>query len=258
MTKGICSLSVVPVRTDPSHKSEQCTQLLFGEVYTVLISSADGEWLQIQSTLDAYTGWISTLQHFAVSDSYYDAYLQQQHPVCTASGNMAVAQDTSFTLLPGSILPFYRKNIFLIGHQEYNLEGNHIRMLQAEMSPAEVAVIYLKSPYMWGGKTPFGIDCSGFTQQVFRICGICLPRDAWQQASCGTAVDHLADTQPGDLAFFDNDKNRVIHVGIILEKNKIIHASGEVRTDWLDRKGIWNKDKNLYTHKLRNIQRMSN
>jgi cell wall-associated NlpC family hydrolase len=171
---------------------------------------------------------------------------------------MAVAQDTQLTLLPGSILPFYSKNIFLIGHQEYKLEGNHIRMSQAEMNLAEVAVTYLKSPYLWGGKTPFGIDCSGFTQQVFSICGIRLPRDAWQQASCGTAVDHLEDAQPGDLAFFDNDKNRIIHVGIIFEKNKIIHASGEVRIDLLDRKGIWNKDKNLYSHKLRNIQRMSN
>lgn len=256
MIKGVCTLSVIPVRTEPSDRSEQCTQLLFGELYTVLAETADSKWLQIQIAFDFYTGWISALQHFAVPDSYYEAYLQQPHPVCTANGNYVVMQDNKYMLLPGSILPFYSKNKFTIAHKEYNLEGSHIRMPDADISPVKVVVTFLGSPYMWGGKTPFGIDCSGFTQQVFRISGMQLPRDAWQQATCGVTINSLNEAQPGDLIFFDNDKGSVIHVGIILEKNKIIHASGEVRIDHLDTQGIWNEDRNIYTHKLRNIQRM--
>jgi gamma-D-glutamyl-L-lysine dipeptidyl-peptidase len=256
MQRGICPLSVIPVRTEPSDRSEQCTQLLFGEVYTVLAATEDGKWLQIQTAFDAYTGWISAIQHFAVPDSYYEAYLQQPHPVCTANGNYVVEQEGTYMLLPGSILPFYSGNKCFIGSKEYNLEARYIRMPGAAVNLPEVAVMYLKSPYLWGGKTPFGIDCSGFTQQVFRICGIHLPRDAYQQATCGTTVDRLEDTKAGDLVFFDNDRGKVIHVGILLEKNKIIHASGQVRIDHLDTQGIWNNDRKIYTHKLRNIQRM--
>jgi gamma-D-glutamyl-L-lysine dipeptidyl-peptidase len=258
MIRGVCSLSVIPVRTEPSDRSEQCTQLLFGELYTVLAETEDKKWLQIQIAYDSYTGWISAIQHFAVPDNYYEAYLQEQHPVCSGYGNYILEQGHKYMLLPGGVLPFYTKNKIRIGSKEYNLEGSHIRMPHAAISLIKVAAMYLKSPYMWGGKTPFGIDCSGFTQQVFRIGGIPLPRDAWQQATCGTPIDHLDNTRPGDLVFFDNDKGRIIHVGIIIEKNKIIHASGEVRIDQLDTQGIWNKDRNIYTHKLRNIQRMSN
>ena len=257
MSKGICALSVIPVRTEPSDRSEQCTQLLFGEVYRVLAQTEDKKWLQIQLSFDSYTGWISTIQHFAVSDSYYEAYLQQQHPICTDYGNYVVQQPYKYMLLPGSVLPFYTKNKCTIGNKEHNLEGTNIRMPDAAINLIDIATLYLKSPYMWGGKTPFGIDCSGFTQQVFRMGGVALPRDAWQQATCGTPIDHLENTMPGDLVFFDNDKGKVIHVGILVEQNKIIHASGEVRIDYLDTQGIWNQDRKLYTHKLRNIQRMT-
>jgi hypothetical protein len=185
--------------------------------------------------------------------------LQQQHYICTETGNFAVEPESKYMLLPGSILPFYSNNKFSIGHKEYNLEGNKIRMPHADIDWKKAAMTFLKSPYLWGGKTPFGIDCSGFTQQVFRMCGIHLQRDAYQQATQGAVIENLSEAQPGDLAFFDNEKNRITHVGIILETNKIIHASGEVRIDKLDTQGIWNKDRNTYTHKLRNIQRiMSN
>jgi gamma-D-glutamyl-L-lysine dipeptidyl-peptidase len=114
----------------------------------------------------------------------------------------------------------------------------------------------LNSPYLWGGKTPFGIDCSGFTQMAYKLAGIKLRRDAWQQAEQGHTINLLEETEPGDLAFFDNDEGNIVHVGIILRDHKIIHAAGKVRIDSIDHYGINNKELKKYTHKLRLIKRM--
>ena len=119
------------------------------------------------------------------------------------------------------------------------------------------ALIYLNTPYLWGGRSPFGIDCSGFTQVVYRLQGISLPRDAYQQAEIGTTLSFIEESEPGDLAFFDNNEGKIIHVGIILENNHIIHASGKVRIDRIDQQGIFNKEKGQHTHKLRLIKSIS-
>ena len=111
-----------------------------------------------------------------------------------------------------------------------------------------IALKYLYAPYLWGGKTPFGIDCSGFTQMVFRICGYSLFRDAWQQASQGKAVRQIEEIVPGDLAFFKNAEERIVHVGIALGDNKIIHASGRVRIDKISREGIISTPKRVKKH----------
>mgnify|MGYP003978580471 FL=1 len=118
----------------------------------------------------------------------------------------------------------------------------------------ENAMMYLNSPYLWGGRTPFGIDCSGFTQMVYRLQGIDLPRDAYQQAEVGTTLSFVEESEAGDLAFFDNAEGKVIHVGIILDNNHIIHASGKVRIDRIDQQGIFNKEEGKHTHKLRLIK----
>jgi cell wall-associated NlpC family hydrolase len=120
----------------------------------------------------------------------------------------------------------------------------------------ETALQYLNTPYLWGGKTPFGIDCSGFTQQVFKICGYKLPRDAYQQALLGKIVSDIEDAAPGDLAFFTNTQGRVYHVGIILEDKQIIHASGKVKIDRIDENGIFDVENNVYTHPLSLIRRI--
>ena len=116
--------------------------------------------------------------------------------------------------------------------------------------------MYLDAPYLWGGRSPFGIDCSGLVQMTYKLSGIKLPRDAGQQASCGTTINLLSEAQAGDLAFFDNEEGIITHVGIILPNNQIIHASGRVRVDSLDHEGIYNVKKKQYSHKLRLIKRI--
>ena len=116
------------------------------------------------------------------------------------------------------------------------------------------ALIILNAPYVWGGRSPLGIDCSGLTQIVYRLQGIDLPRDAYQQAKVGTTLSFIEESEVGDLAFFDDKEGKVIHVGIILEDNHIIHASGKVRIDRIDQQGIFNSEIGKHTHKLRLIK----
>jgi cell wall-associated NlpC family hydrolase len=115
---------------------------------------------------------------------------------------------------------------------------------------------FLNVPYLWGGKTPFGIDCSGFSQIVVRCIGINLHRDAYQQAEQGKVVSFLEEVQTGDLAFFDNEEGRITHVGIMLNSHSIIHASGKVRLDNIDSYGILDAENRNYSHKLRIIKRL--
>jgi cell wall-associated NlpC family hydrolase len=117
-------------------------------------------------------------------------------------------------------------------------------------------MLFLNSAYLWGGRSIFGVDCSGFCQTVFRFIGIPLLRDAYQQASQGEAIGFLEETKLGDLAFFDNEEGRITHVGMLLDQDTIIHASGRVRMDTIDHLGIVNVDTGLHTHKLRIIKRM--
>ena len=116
--------------------------------------------------------------------------------------------------------------------------------------------LFLNTPYLWGGKTPFGIDCSGFSQMVYRINGYQLNRSAEEQSQQGDALSFIEESEPGDLAFFDNNEGVIDHVGIILKDNYIIHVNGEVRIDRIDHTGIFNTDKRLYSHQLRVIKKI--
>ena len=115
---------------------------------------------------------------------------------------------------------------------------------------------YLDTPYLWGGKSAFGIDCSGFVQQVYKMFGIKLLRDAYLQAEQGVPVQNLAQSKLGDLAFFKNENGRIVHVGMLLENHKIVHASGNVRIDIIDENGIINSETGKRTHQLSLIKRM--
>jgi cell wall-associated NlpC family hydrolase len=162
------------------------------------------------------------------------------------------------TLVQGSTLHQLSNKTFAGPSGEYHIaEGttlvpgnNHVPDI------VELAASYLKTPYLWGGRSPFGIDCSGLTQMVFKMLGIKLRRDARQQAEQGHVINLLAEAQAGDLAFFDNDEGNIVHTGILTENGQIIHASGKVRIDPIDHHGIYDKNIGKYTHKLRIIRRM--
>ncbi len=252
---GICNLSIVPCRKEPSDKSEMVTQLLFGEHFEVLEEKKS--WVLIRIAYDNYECWIDKKQFLPVKDI---KGISDETTALTTE-IVQLAEDENKGIIPillGSSLPKFKNKSFHLGKQEYSFDGE-IKFpfnKSTKVSPLGgdlegVAKWYLNTPYLWGGRSPFGIDCSGFTQMVFKLNGIKLKRDAWQQAEQGKALSFLEEAQTGDLAFFDNEDGKIVHVGIILEGGKIIHASGKVRIDKLDHQGIFNGEMKKYTHRLR-------
>ncbi|WP_223808912.1 C40 family peptidase [Rufibacter hautae] len=256
MNFGICKLSLVPVRREPSDKSEQITQLVFGECYEVL--QTQERWIQVRNAADDYEGWIDFKQHFPVPDPYFQEWRSLPHArsmdlVQTVSGEEGVTP-----IGMGSVLPFFDGMSIRVGEERmlYNGRASNPNLPYRENFLQKIALQFLRAPYLWGGKSIFGIDCSGFVQQVYGVCGHQLQRDAYQQVIHGQEVHFVSQTRPGDVAFFDNEEGRIVHVGIVLEDQRIIHASGEVRIDQLDHHGIYNRERKRYSHKLRIIKRI--
>lgn len=253
---GICRVAVAPLRTEASDKAEISTQLLFGDQVEILEQT--DKWWRIRNAYDGYEGWMDYKQlgnlnatQFLKSGNGY--FLAPATPV-----NELIAADSSkYYLAAGSDLPLYEDGFCYLGDERFKVT---FTPQQPDESPSIIKVVstalsFLNAPYLWGGKTLFGIDCSGLTQVVFKLNGIKLNRDAWQQAEQGTTVDFLQEVKTGDLAFFDNDQGRITHVGMMLNTNEIIHASGKVRIDPIDNQGIYNAELGRYTHKLRIIKR---
>jgi gamma-D-glutamyl-L-lysine dipeptidyl-peptidase len=254
---GICRLSLVPVRQNPSDKSEQVSQLLFGEHYYVFFYDKDTKWLRIKSYFDKYEGWIDNKQHTSISKEYFDHILNADFKITTDLTSTLLYKKSPLLILMGSIIPVTNTELFKIEEQfAFNGEAKAQGQRRDYEFLKTTAQRYLNSPYQWGGKSPFGIDCSGFVQMVYKICGYKLPRDAWQQAESGEQVADFTKLKPGDIAFFKNEEEKISHVGIILENNRIIHASGRVRIDNLDHTGILNIESGQYTHKLHQIKRI--
>jgi gamma-D-glutamyl-L-lysine dipeptidyl-peptidase len=253
-----CHLSIVPVRKEPSHKSELVTQLLFGETVDVL--EQKDNWCMIQGHYDGYTGWVNQLQLMETDDEEIQKLASIPLTLATDLVQIAVWNRTQmFPLVIGSRLPFYSGKSIAMGERKYQFEGNVVSLSGPRPEKLlEHAYMFINVPYLWGGRTPFGIDCSGFTQLTFKLCGIKIPRDAWQQSGEGETVNLLEESKPGDLAFFDNAEGKIVHTGIILPGNHIIHAHGQVRIDKLDHQGIYNDNQKKYTHNLRLLKRNFN
>ncbi len=255
---AICPLAQVPVRFDPSDKSEMVTQLLFGETYSIL--EERGNWLLIRIHSDNYEGWIDHKQSLPVSDEFIERINNSTNHCVTDKTAVGYCKtESTFILLgKGCLLPLLASNTFHLGHNEYTTISKG-KAIPKKFQPSKIAVTamdYLNTPYLWGGRSIMGIDCSGLVQVVYRICGLELPRDSAQQSLEGETIDFVDEVLPGDLAFFDNLAGEIIHVGIIIGPGKILHASGQVKIDSIDHNGIFSEEQGTYTHSLRIIKRL--
>jgi len=255
MRYGISELTIVPIRSNDDDKAEMISQVLFGEHFQIIESKK--KWSYIKLAHDEYKGWICNKQWIEISKETY-LELDKKEKKFTTNIIDVIQQENNQLIVMGSILPFYHKEAVTVGVKKYKFTGTYTNGYTEIDNLINNAQIYLKSPYLWGGRSPFGIDCSGFVQIVYRLNNIKLPRDAHQQVEYGTEIISVKSSKKGDLGFFSNKEGNINHVGIILENNYIIHASGEVRIDILDEKGILNRDKNIYTHKLEKIKRIIN
>ncbi len=256
MAYGICNLSIVTVRLEPSHRAEIVSQLLFGETFTIL--EIQQEWLRIRISFDDYEGWIHNSQQLEIGLPDFNELQKSNNFLSFDLVQILLNHQSIYSIVLGSTLPFFRSGSCRTNDHSFKFDGNARQPESSFGTKAliENAFMYLNAPYLWGGRSPFGIDCSGFTQMVFKLSGIPLKRDAWMQAEQGHVIHLLDETQPGDLAFFDNEEGKIIHVGILISKNRIIHASGRVRIDNIDHHGIFNTETKKYTHNLRLIKRI--
>jgi hypothetical protein len=253
MDFGISILSIVPIRSEANNRSEMTTQLIFGEHYEIIESKK--KWSKIQIAHDKYVGWISNNQIHKINKDEYKK-LEKEIPTLSTDILDIIEGDNHQPIVIGSVLPTYKSDHALINNKMYKFNGKKTQGFSQKKHLINNALIFLNTPYLWGGRTPFGIDCSGFTQIIYRLQGMKIPRDAYQQADLGTTLNFIEESEEGDLAFFDNNEGKIVHVGLIMKNNQIIHASGKVRIDKIDQKGIFNVEKNQHTHKLRIIKKL--
>lgn len=250
---GICNLANIPLRAEASDRSEIVSQVLFGEAFIILEKNKN--WVKIKLQYDDYEGWIDAKQFQEISENSFNQLAN--NPIVLNSDLVEYVTTSNGMLMPiplGSSLSFLDDTV--INKEQFSFEGLKISGVKPKSNLINTAFMYLNAPYLWGGKTPFGIDCSGFTQMVYKLNGYKILRDASQQATQGEPLSFIEESEPGDLAFFDNEEGNIIHVGIIMDNNYIIHASGKVRIDRLDHLGIFNADDNRHTHKLRVIKKI--
>ena len=255
MIFGICNLSIIPVRAEASDTSEMTSQMLFGEHFTILEKGK--YWSKIQISFDGYEGYVDNKQYEEISENLFHQLATKESMYSGEIIDFITSAKNDLITIPlGSSLPNFTNNEIVINANKYFYDGAVFSGLLNKNEIIQKAFTYLNTPFLWGGKTPFGIDCSGFTQMAYKLCGYKLCRDSKQQAKQGEVLSFIEESEPGDLAFFDNEEGEIIHVGIILNDYHIIHAHGKVRIDTLDHSGIFNADLQKHTHKLRVIKKL--
>ena len=248
MNYGICHLNMVPLRLEPSDPSEMVSQVLYGEHFKV--TEKRKKWSKIRLAHDFYEGWIDNKQFVLLTAEQYHDFEKAKKYRCLDLVTFAETEDHE--LLPLTL----GVSLKALGFFHHKFEGEKIGGLKPKSNIINLALLYLNAPYLWGGRTVFGIDCSGFTQMVYLLNGYKLLRDASQQATQGEALSFIEESEPGDLAFFDNAEGKIIHVGILLKDNYIIHAHGKVRIDRIDHTGIFNQETKSYSHTLRVLKKI--
>ena len=259
MAFGIADLSIVPIRKEQSERSEMVSQILFGELFEIL--EVTDKWYHVKSQVDGTEGWISQNMCLPVSDEFAGQY-REEPPMLTTEIFNIVTKEGDYgnkLIVAGSVLPFFNaeNQKFSIGEDTYTLmtKPRNVGMDSLRELIIEYALKYYNAPYLWGGRSPYGIDCAGLVQMVYRLAEIKLPRTVTEQVNCGQNFSFIEEALPGDLAFF-GDETEVTHVGILWEQNRVIHASGRVRVDRIDHQGIFNEDLKRYTHNLKVIKRI--
>jgi len=247
MKYGICPISVAPLRNEAKDSSEMVSQVLYGEYFKIIEERK--KWVKIRLAHDSYEGWIDIKQIIEIESDTYHQIDQTEHRFAKdLISHITHNNDSLSTITLGAQVS---SSILLAdSYQQESTPGTNKRDL------INNALLLLNSPYLWGGRTPLGIDCSGFTQLVYRLSSFELLRDASQQATQGEVLSFIEEAEEGDLAFFDNNEGTIIHVGLIMRDNYIIHAHGKVRIDRLDQSGIFNVERHLHTHKLRVIKKI--
>jgi len=255
MEQVVLLRSNTAMRAEPAENSEMVSQWLFGELATVLEKS--GKWSKIRLTVDHYEGWVDSNAARKVTE--HDRMVLKKadkHRILSTSGSVLRDGNVNILIPAGSPMPVFFGDSFELIGRPFHLTGGKCGLLSLTGdSLISTAQLFMGTPYLWGGRTQYGIDCSGFSQIVYLMHGLTLPRDASQQVKLGEEVSFVQEAKPGDLAFFHNPEGRIVHVGIVIKPEKIIHASGEVRIDTLDSTGIYNAAQAQYTHQLRIIKR---
>ncbi len=259
MAYVVAIVAVVPLRAEPAHQSEMVSQLLFGETAQILEGGQllqTGTFTKVKCLHDGYEGWCQSAQLSLIPD---ELVMRKSNAIMPDYSNKMRLNDAEMQLPFGCSLAIFQ-------NQELNLSGLSFKYEGEVFNPGQIAFdsnsvmriaqFFLNTPYLWGGRSLYGIDCSGFAQQVFGYFNVQLPRDAYQQAEMGTDIGFLAESKCGDLAYFDNKEGKITHVGIMLNENTIIHASGRVRIDYIDQAGILNKQTGERTHQLRIVKRL--
>lgn len=263
MTYGIANIAIIPLRAEPSERAEMVSQLLFGDAYSVLEVLNDK--IKIQTCDCHYEGWMDKKLFNPIDEKEAEIYLSLPKyivkdyliPIKTVDNN-----HFTFPIFAGSSFPFPESDLLKLGNSVFEIHLPKTKLAapipdlsQPQTDIINFAHIFINAPYLWGGRSPAGIDCSGFSQILCKSIGINIPRDASQQVQIGDTVDFIEEAKVGDFAFFQNNDGNIVHVGMVYGKNLIIHASGKVRVDTLDSTGIYNHETDEYSHSLRIIKR---
>ena len=239
MKFGIINLNIVPLRLKDDAKSEMISQLFFGEILTIIVKSEKRSF--VESNLDKYRGWIRNL-HFKTITKNQSDKIESQRKVFSFTEIKLAKKNDIIEVPTGSLI----SSSGFLGYK-YNVVNSNVKF-------KKIAKGFLNSPYLWGGKTKNGVDCSGLIQSIYKTKNIILPRDAKDQMKVGYIVSKKF--RLGDLAFFGESKKKITHVGMLLDNNKILHSYGWVRIDKLKDDGIYNDEEKKITHRLQIVKRI--